>query len=84
MKLKHVTYIPEGVCSRQIDFDITDEETIKNCRFKGGCSGNLQAVSKLIDGRPAKEITKLLLGNTCADNMTSCADQLARAIEMNL
>jgi len=82
--MKHVIYQPEGVCSRKIDFDLTDEGTIANCRFSGGCSGNLLAISKLIEGQKATEVVRVLLGNHCADNPTSCADQLARAIQKNL
>lgn len=73
------TYRTKGVCSVQIDFDINDGK-VSNVRFTGGCNGNLKAISKLVDGMSADEIEGKLLGNTCGYKMTSCADQLARAV----
>ena len=35
-----ITYIPKGVCSRQISFDIEDN-IVTNVKFVGGCNGNL-------------------------------------------
>ena len=43
--------------------------------------GNLQAVSKLAEGKEAKEIADILRGNDCRGKGTSCADQLAKAID---
>lgn len=77
-----ITYTPHGVCSRKITFDIVDGK-VHNVKFVGGCPGNLQAVSKLVEGKDAKEIAALLEGNQCR-NGTSCADQLAKAILANL
>ena len=44
------TYIPRGVCSRQIDVEL-DGDTIKSVQFTGGCDGNLKAISKLVAGQ---------------------------------
>ena len=52
-----------------------------NVQFMGGCMGNLRAISKLIEGKNAKEVADILRGNTCGGKSTSCADQLARAID---
>ena len=78
--MKHVTFKPQGVCSVQIDFDIDDEKKLHNVAYVGGCNGNLKAISKLVDGMSADQISKLLLGNTCGMKGTSCADQLAKAV----
>lgn len=72
-------YTPSGVCSRKITFDI-ENGIIKNVEFYGGCNGNLKAVSKLVDGKSAKEISEILSGNLCGMKGTSCADQLAKAV----
>ena len=72
-------YRTKGVCSVQIDFDISGGK-VSNVRFTGGCNGNLKAISKLVDGMSADEIEDKLLGNTCGYKDTSCADQLARAV----
>jgi uncharacterized protein (TIGR03905 family) len=74
------SYKTSGTCSSNISFDIEDG-IITNLVFTGGCNGNLKAISKLCEGKKADEIAKILRGNTCGPRATSCADQLARAIE---
>ena len=73
------TYITKGVCSMEISFHI-DGNVITNIKFKGGCNGNLKAISKLVDGWTVEQIEEKLLGNTCGFRQTSCADQLAKAV----
>ena len=73
-------YTPQGVCSRKINFDIIDGK-LHNVRFTGGCPGNLIAISKLVEGKDAREIADLLAGNQCGMRGTSCADQLSLAIK---
>lgn len=73
------TYKTQGVCSREISFDINDG-VISNVSFVGGCNGNLKAVSKLVEGCTVDYIEEKLKGNTCGMRDTSCADQLARAV----
>ena len=74
------SYRPQGVCSRMIDFDVTDGK-VSGVSFFGGCDGNLKAIGKLVEGKNAREIASLLKGNTCGFKSTSCADQLSRAID---
>jgi uncharacterized protein (TIGR03905 family) len=52
--------------------------------FDGGCSGNLQAVARLVEGMGAEEALRRLKGIRCGAKSTSCPDQLARAIESEL
>lgn len=66
-----------------IHFDICDGK-LHNVRFDGGCNGNLKAIGKLVEGMDAKAAAAVLRGNTCGFKPTSCADQLARAIEKEL
>lgn len=79
---KHVEYKPEGVCARKIEFDL-EEGKLHNVHFTGGCPGNLAAIGKLIEGQDADKIAGILKGNLCRGKNTSCADQLAKAIEEN-
>ena len=74
------TYITKGTCSRQILFDVTEDNKLKDVKFIGGCSGNLQAVARLVDGKDIDEVISLLKGIKCRSN-TSCGDQLATALE---
>ncbi len=78
-----VTYSTKGTCSKQIVFDLDAEKRIHNLKFIGGCSGNLQGIARLVEGKPAEEIIPLLKGIRCKQN-TSCPDQLARALEEQL
>ena len=73
-------YAPQGVCSRKINFDIIDGK-LHNVRFTGGCPGNLAAISKLVEGKDAREIADLLEGNQYGMRGTSCGDQLSKAIK---
>ena len=78
--MEHYVYYPQGVCSRQIDFDLDDNGLIHNLTFLGGCNGNLKAISKLCEGKDAASIASILTGNTCGPRPTSCADQLSKAL----
>ena len=73
-------YTPKYVCSREIRFG-RESGRVHNLRFIGGCDGNLKAIGKLLEGREAEEAIRLLKGNDCGGRGTSCADQLARALE---
>lgn len=72
-------YYTKGTCSRQILFDVDSENKLHNLRFINGCSGNLQGIGKLVEGRDIDEVEKLLAGIRCKGN-TSCPDQLSKAI----
>ena len=76
----HYTYYPHNVCPSQIDFDL-DAGTIHNIAFIGGCNGNLKAISKLCEGMEADKLVSILKGNLCGRKGTSCADQLAIAVQ---
>ena len=82
--MKHVVYMTQGVCSRKIEFDLTEDNIIQNVVFHGGCNGNLKAISKLVEGQRAENVMNILKGNTCGFRNTSCADQFSKAIEKSL
>lgn len=71
------------MCARQIHFSLENGK-LHNVRFNGGCNGNLKAIGKLVEGQDAQEIVRLLRGNDCGGRGTSCADQLAQAVEAAL
>ncbi len=73
------SYATKGSCSRQILFEVDAENKLRSLRFIGGCSGNLQGIAKLVEGKDIDEVQALLLGIKCRNN-TSCPDQLAKAI----
>ncbi len=73
------TYQTKGTCSRSIIFRVDENNVLHDVRFIGGCSGNLQGVSRLVEGRTIDEVETLLAGIICR-NGTSCPDQLSKAI----
>lgn len=77
------TYRTRGTCSRSIRFELNDG-VISNVWFEGGCSGNLQGISKLVDGMKAQEAIEKLSGIRCGFKNTSCPDQLACALKSAL
>ncbi len=77
--MKHYTYIPRGVCSRQIDIDL-DGDVIEKVTFTGGCSGNTQGVAALVKGMTVDEAVRRIAGIRCGFKSTSCPDQLAKAL----
>ncbi len=74
------TYMTRGTCSRQILFDVTEDNKVTGVKFIGGCSGNLQAIAKLVEGKDIDEVIASLKGIKCRSN-TSCGDQFALALE---
>ena len=75
-----LTYLTKGTCSRQILYNVTDDNKVTDVKFIGGCSGNLQGISRLVNGRDIDDVIQTLKGIKCRQN-TSCPDQLALALE---
>lgn len=78
------TYIPSGVCSRKIYFDLDNNGIIHNVSFDSGCPGNLQGISRLVEGMKADEAIARLQGIQCGGKPTSCPDQFAKALQAAL
>ena len=77
--MKH-TYIPKGVCPAVIEFEL-DGDVVHNVKYTGGCNGNLQAISSLVEGMKVDEIEKRIGGIRCGFKDTSCGDQLVRCLK---
>ena len=75
-----MVYTTQGTCSREISFDVVDNK-LHNVKFTGGCNGNLQGVSKLVEGMDINEVISSIEGIHCGTRPTSCPDQLARALK---
>lgn len=73
-------YKTKGVCSREISFDVKDNKVL-NVQFVGGCSGNAQGISRLVEGMEVEEAIQRMEGIHCGPRPTSCPDQLARALK---
>lgn len=75
-----MTFKPQGVCSQKIDFEIVDGK-VTNVQFLGGCNGNTQGVSRLVEGMEVNDAISRLEGIKCGFKGTSCPDQLAEALK---
>ncbi len=76
----YYTYRTKGTCSRAISFNIDENDVVTNVEFVGGCDGNLQGISRLVDGMTGDEILSKCKGILCGNKPTSCPDQLAQAV----
>ncbi len=74
------TYKTSGVCSRNIVIEVEDG-IVKKVKFQGGCAGNTQGISALVEGMKVEEVIKRLEGIRCGFKSTSCPDQLANALK---
>ena len=72
------SYLTVGTCSKQIIFKIENDVLIE-CRFVNGCSGNLQALSKMSIGCKIDDLIAKYKDIKCRNN-TSCPAQLAAAL----
>lgn len=52
-------FTPQGVCSTQIIVEVEDG-IIKKLTVENGCHGNLQGISKLVEGMKVEEVIKKL------------------------
>lgn len=72
-------YKPQGTCSTAIELEVEDG-VLTEIAFWGGCSGNLQGISRLVTGMKVTDVLAKLEGVRCGTRSTSCPDQLCRAL----
>lgn len=80
---RSIQYKTKGTCAREIHIEIQDE-VVKEVKFIGGCMGNTQGVSNLVEGMKVEDVIQKLKGIECGVRGTSCPDQLAKALETYL
>ena len=76
-----INYRPRGVCSQQMQIEVEDG-VIRSFQVLGGCSGNLQGISRLVEGMNVDEAISRIEGIQCGFKPTSCPDQLAKALRI--
>ena len=74
-------YATSRTSSREIDFEVDNNNIVTSCEFIGGCMGNTQGVARLVVGRSVDDVIKTLEGINCGNRGTSCPDQLAQALK---
>lgn len=75
-----IDYTPKGVCSRKITVEVEDG-IVKSVKFLGGCNGNTQGISRLVEGMKIDDVISRLENVDCGGRGTSCPDQLAKALK---
>ena len=75
----HYNYKTHNTCSVMIGVDL-DGDRVHNVQFTGGCNGNLQGISRLVEGMTVDQIENTLSGVLCGRKPTSCPDQLSLAV----
>ena len=78
-----IQYTPKGVCSRRMTIEV-DEGVIRSVEVLDGCHGNLQGISRLLEGMTVEEAVRRMEGIRCGRKPTSCPDQLAQALKTAL
>ena len=73
-------FTPKEVCSTQIIVEV-EEGIIQKLIVENGCHGNLQGISKLVEGMKIEEVIKRLEGIDCRGRGTSCPDQIAKMLK---
>ena len=71
-----IQYKTRGTCSTHMTVEVEDGVRIQN-----GCSGNLQGISRLVEGMKVDDVIARLEGIRCGRKPTSCPDQLAQALK---
>ena len=75
-----IDYRTRGVCSTRMVIDVEDD-TIQSVKIFNGCDGNLQGISRLVEGMKVADAISRLEGIRCGGKPTSCPDQLAQALK---
>ena len=79
--MKH-SYKTKNTCSKEIQIDL-NKDIVTNVKYLGGgCPGNLQAIPRLVEGLTVSEIITKLEDIKCGFKGTSCAAELAKAVEI--
>ena len=73
-------YRTKGVCSQEMHIELNDDHTINHVEVIGGCNGNLQGISRLVEGMKAEDAIARMRGIRCGSKNTSCPDQLSIAL----
>ena len=76
-------YKTNGVCSRNIEFEVEDG-CVKKVAFVGGCNGNTKGIAALVEGMKVEDVIEKLEGIRCGMRNTSCPDQLAKALKESI
>ena len=78
-----IDYRTRGVCSTRMVIDV-EGDTVQSVKIFNGCDGNLQGISRLVEGMEVTDAISKLEGIRCGGKPSSCPDQLSIALEQAL
>ena len=55
-----INFKTSGICCREMNFSVDENNTITDVEFVGGCNGNLSGMAKLLIGQNALEVAEKL------------------------
>ena len=58
-----INFKTSGICCREMNFSVDENNTITDVEFVGGCNGNLSGMAKLLIGQNALEVADKVRGN---------------------
>ena len=79
-KVEVIEYQTSGTCCQLMRVAISEDGTVQDSEFFGGCNGNLQGIKSLIKDMKIDEVIEKLKGISCNGKPTSCPDQLATCL----
>lgn len=76
---RYTEALTDSVCSMMIQV-YTDGDVIRKVNIIGGCSGNIQGVSRLVEGLTIDAVLPRIEHIDCDGKGTSCPDQLSQVL----
>lgn len=73
-------YKPQGVCAKEMIFEIDENDIVRDLKVINGCDGNLKGIAELVKGMKVQDIITKLSGIRCNMKNTSCPDQISKAL----
>ena len=55
-----INFKTSGICCREMNFSVDENNTITDVEFVGGCNGNLSGMAKLLIGQNELEVADKL------------------------
>ena len=82
--MKKISFNPSGVCCREMNFEVDENNKIIDLNFIGGCPGNMLGLKQVLIGQNALEVADKLKDIRCGNKSTSCPAELSKAIKIFL
>ena len=79
--MKKISFNPSGVCCREMNFEVDENNKIIDLNFIGGCPGTMLGLKQVLIGQNALEVADKLKDIRCGNKSTSCPAELSKAIK---